>query len=115
MFNSISRSAELFEKNWGEQIAGGFGFGLLGFLLFLPGLALGALCWNFDRGAAVIVTVVYLLILSAVMSAAKGVFTVALYRYATAGAAPPGFSADLIDGALGGRRGGWGQVSSSPY
>jgi hypothetical protein len=104
MFNSISRSAELFKKNWGEQIAGGFGFGLLGLLLFLPGLALGALCWSFDRGVAVIVTVVYLLLLSAVMSAAKGVFTVALYRYATTGEAPLGFSAGLIDGSLGGRR-----------
>jgi hypothetical protein len=39
-----------------------------------------------------------------VPGAVKGVFTVALYRYATAGAAPPGFSADVIDGALGGRR-----------
>jgi hypothetical protein len=29
---------------------------------------------------------------------------VALYRYATAGQVPPGFSADLIDGALGGRK-----------
>lgn len=115
MFDSVYRSAGLFKKNWGEQIAGGFGFGLLGFLLFLPGLAMGALCWRFDRGAAVIITVVYVLLLSVVMSAAKGVFTVALYRYATTGEAPLGFSASLIDGSLGGRRGGWGQGSSSPY
>jgi hypothetical protein len=36
------------------------------------------------------------------MSAIKGVFTVALYRYATSGEPPSGFSADAIDGALGG-------------
>jgi hypothetical protein len=45
----------------------------------------------------------YLLILSVVCSAVKGVFTVALYRYASQRQAPPGFSADLIDDALGGR------------
>ncbi len=116
LFDSIFRSAELFKKKWGEEIAGGFGFGLLGFLLFLPGLALAVLLWSFDRAAAVIVGIVYLLILSVVMAAARGVFTVALYRYATSGEAPLGFSSSLIDGALGGpRRGDWGQVSSGPY
>jgi hypothetical protein len=42
--------------------------------------------------------------LAIVTSAVKGVFTVALYRYATVGEVPEGFSADTIDGALGGRR-----------
>ena len=34
----------------------------------------------------------YFLLLSAVMSAVRGIFTVALYRYATGGEAPAGFS-----------------------
>jgi hypothetical protein len=101
---SLERSASLFRKNWGEQVAGSFGFGLLGFLMFLPSLALGALLWTWDRGAAVIAVVVYTLILAAVTSAVKGIFTVALYRYATQGDTPLGFSAELIDGALGGRK-----------
>jgi len=104
IFESVERSASLFRKRWGEQIAGSFGFGLLGFLMFLPGLALGALFWMWDRGAGVIAVAVYTLILAAVTSAVKGIFTVALYRYATQGEAPPGFSSDLIDGALGGRK-----------
>ena len=104
IFDSAYRSAELFRKNWGEEVAGSFGFGLLGFLMFLPGLGLGALFWSWDRGAAVIVVVVYVLFLAVISSAVKGIFTVALYRYATHGDAPLGFSADLIDGALGGRR-----------
>jgi hypothetical protein len=37
---SVARSVQLFKKTWGEQLAGGFGFGLLNFLLLLPGLAL---------------------------------------------------------------------------
>jgi hypothetical protein len=100
MTNSISRSAELFRKNWGEQVAGSFGFGLLNLVLLLPGVALGALLWQVDRAAGVIVGVVYVLILAVVTSAVKGVFTVALYRYATSGKAPQGFSADLIHGSL---------------
>jgi len=101
--DSIYRSAELFKKHWGEQVAGSFGFGLLNLLLFLPGLLLGALFWSWDRVFALLAVLVYMLIWAAVSSAVKGVFTVALYRYATSGEAPPGFSAGLIDGALGGR------------
>ncbi len=100
IFDSIYRSAELFRKNWGEQVAGSFGFGLLNLLLLLPGLAMGALLWQVDRAAGVIIGVVYVLILAVVTSAVKGVFTVALYRYATSGQAPQGFSADLIQGSL---------------
>ena len=100
IMDSIYRSAELFRKNWGEQVAGSFGFGLLNLLLFTPGLLMGFLLWQVDRPIAVIVAVVYLLILSAVSSAVKGIFTVALYRYATSGQAPAGFSAEWIEGSL---------------
>jgi len=98
--DSIYRSAELFRKNWGEEVAGSFGFGLLNLVLFLPGLLMGFLLWPVDRAIAVIVTVVYLLILAAVSSAVKGIFTVALYRYATSGQAPAGFTAEWIEGSL---------------
>jgi len=100
IFASIERSGELFRKNWGEQVAGSFGFGLLNLLLFIPGLALGALIWPFDKPAAIIVGVVYMLILAVTLSAIRGIFTVALYRYATSGQPPAGFTAELIDGAL---------------
>lgn len=100
---SISRSRELFASHWGEQVAGSFGFGLLSFLLSLPALALAAACWRWDPIGGIIFAGVYLLILAAVFSAVKGIFTVALYRYATAGTAPPGFSAGVIDAMLGGR------------
>jgi hypothetical protein len=104
IFDAIHRSQELFRSHWGEQVAGNFGFGLLSLLLSLPALALAAACWRWDPIAGIILAAVYLLILATVTSAVKGIFTVALYRYATAGAAPPGFSAGVIDGALGGRR-----------
>jgi hypothetical protein len=104
VYDSIYRSEELFRKHWGEQVAGSFGFGLLGILLCLPAFGMAALVWRFDRALAIIAAVSYILILSIVMSAVRGVFTVALYRYATQGEAPSGFSADVIDEALGGRK-----------
>jgi hypothetical protein len=104
VFCSLDRSAELFRSHWGEQVAGNFGFGLLSLLLAIPAVLLALACWRFDPIAGIILAGVYLLILATVTSAVRGVFTVALYRYATAGSPPPGFSADVIDGTLGGKR-----------
>ncbi len=104
VFGSLHRSEQLFRSHWGEQVAGSFGFGLLSTLLSIPAVLLALACWRVDPIAGIILAAVYLLILATVTSAVKGVFTVALYRYATAGSAPSGFSADTIDGALGGRR-----------
>ncbi len=104
MFDSMERSAELFRKRWGEQIAGSLGFGLINFLLFVPGLLLGLLLFRIEPALAVIVVIWYVLILAAVTSAVKGVFTVVLYRYAATGDLPTGFSPRQIDAALGVKR-----------
>jgi len=104
VFGSLHRSEQLFRSHWGEQVAGSFGFGLLSTLLSIPAVLLALACWRVDPIAGIILAAVYLVILATVTSAVRGVFTVALYRYATAGSAPSGFSADAIDSALGGRR-----------
>ena len=93
---SVRRSIELLRKTWGEQIAGGFGFGLLGILLVLPGFALGLMLLPLSAGLGLSVIVTYILMLAAVFGAARGVFTVALYRYATDGQPPLGFSRDAF-------------------
>jgi hypothetical protein len=100
VFDSIRRSSELFRRNWGEQVAGGFGFGLLFFLLALPGLALGVLGSGIHLIVGIALAVIYFLVLSAVGAAVKGIFTVALYRYATQGEVPAGFSKHLVQGAF---------------
>jgi hypothetical protein len=100
---SLRRSQELFRKNWRAQVAGNFGFGMIGMLLAMPAILLGVVGCRFDPGAAIILAIVYILILATVMTAVRGVFAVALYRYASAGTAPAGFTADAIDRALGGR------------
>jgi hypothetical protein len=104
VFNALHRSVELFRSHWGEQVAGSFGFGLLTTLLAIPAVLLALFCMPFAPIAGIVLGAVYILILATVTSAVRGVFTVALYRYATAGCAPPGFSVDAIDGALGGAR-----------
>ncbi len=105
IFGSIQRSSELFRKRWGEEVAGSFGFGLLSLLLCVPALLIGWMAFSFDRVLAIIFVIWYLLILAAITSAVKGIFTVALYRYAIEGNAPAGFSAALIDETLGRKHG----------
>lgn len=95
---SVSRSAELFRKTWGEQLAGNFGFGLVNLVLAVPGIGLAMLLASVSPPLGVIVGVVYVLMLAAVSTAVKGIFTVALYRFATSGQAPFGFSADALRG-----------------
>ena len=101
IYESMERSAELFRKRWGEQIAGNFGFGLLNLFLLLPAAILGLLLFKLDQALAIITLIWYIIILSAITSAVKGVFTVVLYRYASTGELPNGFSGRQIEGALG--------------
>jgi hypothetical protein len=88
MVDSVKRSAQLVRQHWGEEVVSGFSFGLLGFLLALPGIFLAMLLFSVYPGAAIVLLVVYLLALSAVMAAVKGIFLTALYRYATQGKTP---------------------------
>lgn len=91
VFGSIRRSSALLRETWGEQIVSGFGFGLPSLLLAVPGFLLGMVGFKLHP-LGFLIAVPYFLLLSAVMSAVRGIFTVALYRYATAGEAPAGFS-----------------------
>jgi hypothetical protein len=94
-FDALSRSGELFRKTWGEQVVGGFSFGLIFFLLTLPGLLLPFLGHLLGDQAGLIIGtgwfVVYILLISVVNSATHGIFVAALYRYATTGDVAPGF------------------------
>jgi hypothetical protein len=91
VFGSIQRSSALLRNTWGEQIVSGFGFGLPSLLLAIPGVLLGLVGYRLHP-LGFLAAVPYFLVLSAVMSAVRGIFTVALYRYATEGETPSGFS-----------------------
>jgi hypothetical protein len=64
-------------------------------------MALGLLLYKLDPALAIITVVWYVLILAAISSAVKGVFTVVLYRYASSGELPGSFSSGQIDRILG--------------
>jgi Family of unknown function (DUF6159) len=98
VFGSIKRSSQLLRKTWGEQLTGNIGFGLPFLVLSIPGILLvfAARTQPLLLGLALF----YFLMLGALMSAVKGIFAVALYRYATHGEAPAGFSKVNLNGAF---------------
>ena len=91
VFGSIQRSSALLRETWGEQIVSGFSFALPSLLLAVPGILLGMVGFKLHP-LGFLIAVPYFLLLSAVMGAVRGIFTVALYRYATGGEAPAGFT-----------------------
>jgi hypothetical protein len=98
---ALSRSAGLFRETWGEELVGGFSFGLIFTLLGLPAVLLpiyGATLGRSQMILGTILAVVYWLVLAVTNSAVQGIFVAALYRYATTKEVPPGFnSGDLME------------------
>lgn len=99
---ALSRSADLFRQTWGEELAGGFSFGLLFGLLALPGILLPI--YGASRGGStaivgIVLAIVYWLLLGVVNSTVQGVFTAALYRYATTKEVPRGFDSSSLQQA----------------
>jgi Family of unknown function (DUF6159) len=97
---ALKRSKDLLGKTWGENITAQVGFGLLGFVAMLPaaavigiGVAIGS---PVVLGVTIAVGVVWLAIVTLVLSALTGVYRTALYRYVAEGVAPAAFAgADL--------------------
>ncbi|MCA1812341.1 MAG: DUF6159 family protein [Halobacteriales archaeon] len=103
--DAIRESGGIMRRAWGETAAGEIGmtavFGLLG----LAGLAvLLLLAWAGVAGvvllAAFVVVVLYWLILAVVYTAAQGILTAAIYKYATTGQVPQGFDHGSVAGAF---------------
>ena len=89
--NAIKRSAELFKRTWGENVAAQFGFGILGFLLTLPAIliiVLGAVTGSgIAIGIAVLIGVLWIVAVSVVMAALNAIFQTALFHFASDGQA----------------------------
>jgi hypothetical protein len=99
---ALQRSAEMFRETWGEQVAGGFSFGLIFTLLALPGIALPVAGRNFGPtgiAAGTGLALVYWLLLSAVGAAVQGIFIAALYRYAKTRQVSAGFRQESLSTA----------------
>lgn len=89
--DAIKRSTSLLKKTWGEQIISNFGFGLIAFLFSLVGflfVVVGVYAIVAKASVAIIAAlfvaaVGYWVLLGIVMSALRGIYTAALYTYAT--------------------------------
>jgi hypothetical protein len=110
-FTTLKRSATLFKDRWQGQVTGNVAIGGIVLLVgILPAIALiagGVYLWSTDDGAGlaggallVIVGVLILVVAGLIVQALKGIFGVALYRFASAGELTPGFSADDLNSVV---------------
>jgi hypothetical protein len=105
---AIKRSGSLLKQTWGEQIVGNIGISLVFMLLFLavliPGIFLLVVAASISIVLAVIVGIVLAAAVAALMainSAVSGIFTAAVYLYATNTATSnPYFSQDMLQSAF---------------
>jgi hypothetical protein len=107
---AVKESADLLRRTWGENLIGNVGLGLVFGLAYfaLAIVAVGVVVLVSQSGSAVLIGGVVLLgvvsffVLSALHATMQGVYSAALYRYATAHEAPlPGFGPDLLEHAFG--------------
>lgn len=100
---AVKRSSKLFRDTWGEKVIGGLSFSLVSFVLMLPafGIWFLAIVLGGIKGllAGFAFLVLYILMLSVMMSAVQGIFNAALYRYACFEQVPAAFDADLVKSA----------------
>jgi hypothetical protein len=105
---AVKESAALLKKTWGENIIGNGGMGFVFFLFYLVACGIG---FVFIFGAAqtgnpaLIVAVIAVVVLAVVglalvQAALQGVYSAALYRYATDGNVGESFSSALLGEAF---------------
>ena len=105
-FDAIKDSIRVLRKTWGESLVRAIGFGLVQFLfLFLGSLAFAGLIATL----AVSPTVTFILIgglvtyvigVVFVFMVAEMIFNTALYAYASEGKTAPGYTQELLEGAI---------------
>jgi hypothetical protein len=106
--DGIKRSGSLLKRTWGEQITGNIGVGLILFLIGFGaaiiggGITLGL--WNAGLAPIAVITAILtifgLLAIATVGTALKGIFSAALYRFATNGETGSAFDSDLLTEAF---------------
>jgi hypothetical protein len=97
--DSLRRSSRLLRETWGQQLTAGIRFGWRFLLFFVPGIVVGAIGMS-GYPSLIAVAVVYIVALAMVMSAAIGIFKVALYRYAVGDSLPAAWSQDWMSSAF---------------
>ena len=113
-FDAVKESATLFKRTWGEQVVANIGIGLITFLAFLllalvtvPLVIIASSIGGVAVAPVILSLVGGLILLSLVSSALKGIYSAALYRYATTGDPGEYFSAEMMEEAFRPRNRGW--------
>jgi hypothetical protein len=105
---AVKESAALLKKTWGENIIGNAGMGLVFFLFYLGVIGIGmlfvfAVAQTGNATLIIIATAALILAvigLALVQTALQGVYSAALYRYATDGNVGASFSGTLLGEAF---------------
>jgi hypothetical protein len=107
--DAVKESADLLKRSWGENLIGNVGLGLV-FAVAYVGLALVAVlafALTAQSGRPLLITAVVLLGIVAVLAVSalhatmQGVYSAALYRYATDHSTPlPGLGPELLESAF---------------
>ena len=106
--DAIGDSKDLLRTTWGEQIVSGLGYGVIGFLLALPGLVViaaavvvGVSSHSLAAfGTLAAAAVLYLVVMGIVVSTLRAIFGAVLYQYAKTGEAPAGFDGETLRSAI---------------
>lgn len=102
--DSIKRSGHLFTERWGEQFTGTASIGLAMAVMMVPAIALGVLLVDLQPLLGLMALVAAIGLLGAAGSAMSGIFSAALYHYATTGRLPGAFTEDDLRGSFRPRR-----------
>ncbi|MDH3471378.1 MAG: DUF6159 family protein, partial [Acidimicrobiia bacterium] len=102
--DAIKKSGNMFKQTWGENLAAQVGFGLIGFVAVLPAVLVAFLGISAGGAGAVVaiaIAVLWVILVTLVISALSGVFQTALYHYAVDGEVPSGyFSNDALSASF---------------
>jgi len=105
---AVKRSAALLRKTWGEQVIGNFSIGAITSLVFFGLILIGIPAVMFAVatqslvliGAVISIFALALVAVGLISSALSGIYTAAVYQYATTGTAAAYFDQSLIQGAF---------------
>ena len=95
---AIKRSASLFRRTWGRQVASSFGFGIITIVAVLIAVLPAALLFAVHPVLGIAVGVPLVAVAIGAVQALEGIFKAALYDYAN-GQQPHGFDRDTLEGA----------------
>ncbi len=112
--DAVKESAGILKRTWGEQVVGNAGIGLASFILFalMTATAVPLIILASSINEALVIPVVVSFVggyffLVLVTSAIKGIYSAALYRFATTGGAGEHFDAALMQQAFRPKKNRW--------